>query len=560
MPKAAPESPDPPPLPGWAVAALAVGVGVVAGYGAVVFRAMISAIHDLFFLGQLSVTYDGNLHAPAGPWGAGIILAPVLGALGVAFIVGTFAPEAKGHGVPEVMDAIYCGDGRIRPVVAVAKSIASALSIGSGGSVGREGPIVQIGAAFGSTLGQLIRMPVRQRILLIAAGAGAGIAATFNAPIGGIAFAIELMLPAVGARSLLPVALATAVATGIGRSFFGALPAFHAPGLAAMKPADASLGALPWFLACGLAVGLLAALTTRAIYWFEDRFDALPGNYYTRHMLGMLAVGLVLYAFLTLSTPLFGQPGHYYVEGVGYATILDILRGQLGVPGFLLLLVGAKLLVTCLTLGSGASGGIFSPCLFLGAALGAAFGGLLRALLPGVEVTPEHFALAGMAGMVAGTTGAVVTAIVMVFEMTWNYSAILPVILTAVTAYALRQQLSPASIYTLKLLRRGVVVPQGLQAWTLGTPRAQDVMSGELAGIVVVRDDRIAGVLPDGARYVAVEPQDRLNDVLREMEAASASIALVARSRESASARDLLGVITDREIAARTRAAARLQE
>src|SRR5262249_556466 len=159
-------------------------------------------------------------------WGPLVILVPVLGAIGVAFIVGTFAPEAKGHGVPEVVDAIWYREGRIRPIVTVVKSFASALSIGSGGSGGREGAVVQVGAAFGSTVGQWIPMPTRQRVLLIAAGAGAGIAATFNTPVGGVLFAVELMMPVIRTRSLLAVALATATATAIGRLFFGDQPAF----------------------------------------------------------------------------------------------------------------------------------------------------------------------------------------------------------------------------------------------------------------------------------------------------------------------------------------------
>ena len=566
---------EPLPLAWWGMAALAVTVGVIAGSGAVVFRAMISGFHNLLFLGQLSLTYDANLHTPAAPWGLFVILVPVVGAMGVAFVVGTFAPEAKGHGVPEVMDAIYYREGRIRPVVVVVKSIASALSIGSGGSVGREGPIVQIGAAFGSTLGRIIRMPVRQRIVLVAAGAGGGIAATFNSPLGGMAFAVELMLPAISARSILHVALSTVVATHIGHLFFGRGPSFEVPALAAFRAIDLPFAVMPLFAVCGIAVGLLATLMTRAIYWFEDRFEAMPGTYYTRHGLGMLAVGLIIYGFLTLSSPLFGQPPHYYVEGVGYATILDILRGDLQAPGFLLVLVGAKLLVTCLTLGSGASGGIFSPSLYLGAALGAAVGSLLGWFLPGLEISSVHFALAGMAGMVAGTTGAVLTAIIMLFEMTWNYSVIVPVIITATVAYALRQYLSPASLYTLKLLRRGDVVPQGLQAWILGSRRAQDVMSqhivvsnapspeGPSAVAIVAEEGRIASVvLIDGstAPHVLVEPGDLLVDVLRTMESGQAQVALVVPTRDAAGPRDVVGVITDREVVSLARATARLME
>ncbi|MGO8753120.1 MAG: chloride channel protein [Thermoguttaceae bacterium] len=160
-----------------------------------------------------------------------MIFVPVLGAAGVAFLVGKFAPEAKGHGVPEVMDAIYYNNGIIRPVVALIKSLASALSIGSGGSIGREGPIIQIGASFGSTMGQIIRMPQRQRITLIAAGAGAGIAATFNTPIGGVLFAVEIILHEVSARTLIPLAIATATGTYVGRVSFGPYPSFVIPAL-----------------------------------------------------------------------------------------------------------------------------------------------------------------------------------------------------------------------------------------------------------------------------------------------------------------------------------------
>ncbi len=218
---------------------LAIIVGVVTGFGAVLFRDLIGLIHNILFLGQFVVRYDANLFTPASPWGALVILVPVIGALAVTFLVTNFAPEARGHGVPEVMDAIYYKGGIIRPVVAVVKSLASAISIGSGAAVGREGPIIQIGSALGSTLGQIVRMPAGQRIILVAAGAGAGIAATFNTPIGGVMFAIELMMPEVSVRTFLPVALATGTATFIGRFFFGPQPAFMVPHLVPMST-DAS--------------------------------------------------------------------------------------------------------------------------------------------------------------------------------------------------------------------------------------------------------------------------------------------------------------------------------
>jgi CIC family chloride channel protein len=471
---------EPAPTAGWILLLATLAVGLIAGAGAVVFRDMIGGFHNLLFLGKFSLYYDANIHTALSPWGAWVILVPVAGALGVAFLVKTFAPEAKGHGVPEVMDAIYYHEGKIRPVVAAIKSLASALSIGSGGAVGREGPIIQIGAAFGSMLGQWIPMPVNQRVILIASGAGAGIAATFNTPIGGILFAVELMLPVINVMSLLCVGLATVTATCVGRAAFGVFPSFDVPTLVGSVGSDTPVTALPWFVLLGVVLGIAAWLTTRGIYWFEDWFDRMPGNYYTRHACGMLLVGLMLAGFMTFSSSWFGQPNHYYIEGVGYATIMDILRGGLTAAGFLFLLGAAKLLATCLTLGSGASGGVFSPCLFIGAALGAACGGALNQLFPTLGLNPTQFAIAGMVAMVGGTTGAVLTATVMVFEMTRDYTVILPVILTVTVACAVRHQLLPATIYTLKLIRRGHAVPQGLQTWMGVAQPANEAGSAEI--------------------------------------------------------------------------------
>ena len=211
------------------ISILALVVGVITGFGAVFFRALIALIHNIAFLGTFSIAFDANKFTPPGPWGAWIILVPVIGGLIVTFLVVNFAPEARGHGVPEVLDAIYYKEGKIRPVVAAIKSLASAVSIGTGAAVGREGPIIQIGATLGSSFGQMIQMAPWQRITLVAAGAGAGIAATFNTPIGGVMFAIELMLPELSARTFLPVALATGAATFVGRIFLGLQPAFVVP-------------------------------------------------------------------------------------------------------------------------------------------------------------------------------------------------------------------------------------------------------------------------------------------------------------------------------------------
>ncbi|MFI4875927.1 MAG: chloride channel protein, partial [Blastopirellula sp. JB062] len=221
---------------------LAIAVGTIGGLGAWLFRLLIGVLHNAFFLGELNFVYDANAHTESNPWGPGVILVPVIGAVCVAWLVKTFAPEAKGHGVPEVIDAIHYKQGIIRPIVAVIKSLASAICIGSGGSVGREGPIIQIGSAFGSTLGQAVGVPARQQITLVAAGAAAGIAATFNAPLGGVVFAIELLLVSINVRTLLPVALATVTATYLGRALLGVYPAFH---FAALEVDRFELGS-PW--------------------------------------------------------------------------------------------------------------------------------------------------------------------------------------------------------------------------------------------------------------------------------------------------------------------------
>jgi len=432
-------------------------VGIIAGLGAVAFRALIALFHNLFFYGRVSVVYDTLRHAAESSWGAGVIAVPVAGAVLVAFLVRTFAPEAKGHGVPEVVDAIYYNGGRIRPVVAVIKSLASSISIGSGGSVGREGPIIQIGATFGSVLGQWAKLPEWKRLTLLACGAGAGIAATFNTPIGGILFAVEIMLVEISARSLVPVMIATGAASFIGRLFFGADASFLIPTLTLNSATTTALDVYGAYAVLGVVMGLLAVVYTRSIYAFEDLFDRLPVSYYVRHAFGMLLVGLTMYL-------LYRTLGHYYIQGVGYATIQDILNGGLTVTWILLVLVVAKLLAVSLTLGSGASGGIFSPALFMGATLGAGLVQLGHLAFPGLLVSMAGGAVIGMACMVAASTGAAVTAVVMIFEMTRDYNVIIPLIIAVSIAYAIRRWLLADSIYTLKLTRRGRVIPSSFQS------------------------------------------------------------------------------------------------
>jgi len=283
---------------------IAIAVGIATGFGSILFRGLIGFVHNLFFLGQFSVLYNANIYTPASPWGAFVILVPVIGGMGVVFLVKTFAPEARGHGVPEVMDAIFYKEGRIRPAVVVVKSLASALSIGSGAAVGREGPIIQIGAALGSTIGQIIRMEAWQRITLVAAGAGAGIAATFNTPIGGVMFAIELMLPEISVRTFLPVALATGTATFISRLFLGLRPAFDMPPISAMAENAAPLYILLLYAFLGAMTGVAASGFIRGLHWAEATFERVR-NPYLRHAIGMTLVGTLFYALFRSAVTAF---------------------------------------------------------------------------------------------------------------------------------------------------------------------------------------------------------------------------------------------------------------
>ena len=555
---------------------LSFSVGIIAGVGAWAFRMLIGLVHNVLFLGKFQFFYDANVHTPGNPWGPWVILVPVIGALMVAWLVKTFAPEAKGHGVPEVMDAIYYNDSKIRPVVGLIKAVASAICIGSGGSVGREGPIIQIGASFGSTLGQILRLPPRQIVTLIAAGAAGGIAATFNAPLGGLIFGIELLLVSVNARNVLPVTIASVTATYIGRALLGVEPSFYFPALTPLDLHLSSVWSLLLFIPFGIIMGLVSTLFVRGIYWAEDRFDAMPGNTYTRHLSAMFVVGVMIWLFIRYT-------GYYYVQGVGYATIMDILETVLLDPRLLIILFFCKFVATCLTLGSGGSGGVFSPSLFMGATMGALFGHSTAALLPGIGIDPVDFAIAGMAAGVGSSTGAIITGAVMILEMTQDANVVMPIMITSAFAYGIRKWLSPGSIYTLKLLRRGHIVPEGLQAAMSESMTVRDIMvktyttvDAEAAlkpsetPVLVTSGNTIVGVVPPhigGSRarlivneqYIMTPGKNSVNDLLREMHTTRAKFALVTGTPGSPMPREIIGIVTEREVAGSTMREAELK-
>ena len=438
---------------------LALAVGAGAGGGAVVFRWLIMEFTRLLS-GHSDYSIAGgaaNPHVPAlGRYF--VVLAPVVAGLVYGPLVHVFAREARGHGVPEVMFAVARRGGRIAPQVAAIKALASALCIGGGGSVGREGPIVQIGSALGSTLGSVARVPEARMRVLVACGAAGGIAATFNAPLAGVFFAMELILRDFTAQSFGMVVLASVTSSVIGRRAFGNQPFLHLPAFTVAHPAEYALFAL-----LGLGCGVVGVLFTRVLYLIEDGCDAVwRGPEWARP-----AVGGVLLGGLLLLLP--------QMYGVGYPVLGRGVSGAYAIGLLLALLVG-KIVATSLTIGIGGSGGVFAPSLFIGAMAGAAYGQTLHHLIPGVAGQSGAYALIGMGAVFAGAARAPITAVIIMFELTGDYAIILPLMAAIVLATAVSHFLTSDTIYTLKLRRRGIDIEQNPTASALSSIPVSRVM------------------------------------------------------------------------------------
>jgi CIC family chloride channel protein len=517
---------------------LSAVVGVGGGIGAVVFRWLIGFFHDIFF------GYGNLLFVQLTPYHKYLIpLIPVAGGLLVAPITFRLAREARGHGVPEVMLAVALRGGIIRPFIALAKSIASSICIGSGGSAGREGPIVQIGSALGSTVGQMFKMSGERVKILVGCGAAAGISATFNAPIAGVFFALEIILGDFTMYAFSPVILSAVIATIISRAFLGNFPAFVVPHYELV-----SVWEMPMYVGLGLAAGIFSVLFVKVLYQSEDFFETLKINNYLKPALGGLVLGII---------------GIFYPQifGVGYETITSALHEET-VMWVLFLLVFLKIAATSLTLGSGGSGGVFAPSLFMGAALGGFFGNVVHLAFPAVTATPGAYALVGMSAMVSGTIHAPLTAMLIIFEMTGDYRIILPLMLASMVSTLVANKLMRESIYTMKLSRRGISLKAGKDKTLLEGILVQEVMTktwqalpqnmplsqllqfveqskgdvfpvldlrGELAGILTLQDIRSVmtkKVLEDlvivediiSHDYPTVTPEDNLGTALAKFE------------------------------------------
>ncbi len=434
--------------------ALLVGIG--SGLGAVAFRWLIENVRALAFEGGGGLLRGiGSLH---------LLFIPALGGLIIGPLIYRFAREAKGHGVPEVMEAVALRGGRIRPRVALVKTLASAICIGTGGSVGREGPIAQIGSTIGSTIGQVFKLSSERVRNLVACGAAGGVAATFNAPIAGSLFALEVILGQLHAVYFGAVVISAVTADIVAHFFEGNLRAFSVPNYALISPWELLLYALLGIIAAVLSVGF-----SRLLYFSEDLWESFPFPEYLKPALG----GLMLGALGLLTFKFDGFPR---IFGVGYDTIDQALFGQLAIQVTFSLLF-LKMLATAITLGSGGSGGVFAPSLFMGAMLGETFGLLANQLFPSITAPAGAYALVGMAAFFSGAAHAPVTAILILFEMTGNYQIILPLMLTTVISTLVSRTISRESIYTLKLSRRGTHLEQGQDVDVMQSVTVGEVMT-----------------------------------------------------------------------------------
>lgn len=473
---------------------LAILIGIAGGFGAVFFRWLIETLQDL-------------------SWGAGgsplekfersawylRILIPAAGGLLVGLIVKFLAPEAKGHGVPEVMNAVARLGGVIRPVVAVAKSFASAICIATGGSVGREGPIVQIGSAIGSSLGQLLHLSTHRIRTCVGCGAAAGIAATFNAPIAAAFFASEVILGQFGLGAFGSVVISSVSATVIARTILGDVPAFEIPAYEIVHP-----GELASYAVLGVLAGLVGVLFVQVLHWSEDFFDRIRSiPEFAKPVAGGLGIGLI-----GLLLP--------EVMGVGYDTITDALYGRLAF-GTLALILFVKVVATSFTLGSGGSGGVFAPSLLMGAALGGLVGSLAQTIAPFPIAHPGAYAVVGMGALVAAATHAPITAILIIFELTGDYGVIPGLMVSCILGTILAQRLRKESIYTIKLIRRGIDLHAGQEVNVLRKVLVRDITRPDIETVPLSASvDDIYHRMINSPHYefFVVDEEDRLEGVI----------------------------------------------
>ncbi len=445
---------------------LSIAIGAGTGLAAVFFIKLIYAIQHLSYekLPALLPRLGNVVY----------FIVPVVGGLLVGPLI-LFAKEAKGHGVPEVMQALIIRGGRIRARVAAAKIMASALCIGTGGSAGREGPIVQVGSALGSSIGQVLRLSDDRIRNLVGCGAAAGIAATFNAPIAGVVFAIEVLMGNLQVRSFGNVVIAAVSSSIVSRFFLGTRPAFSVPIHSMVSPVS-----LIFYLLLGLLSALVGIMFIRMLNRAENIFDNwdFPQLFKPAVGAGLLGITGMIFMYLPGSSGIL-MP---YMYGSGFHFIEEVMLEN--VPFWILfLLIFLKPLATSFTLGSGNSGGVFAPSLFIGAMLGGCLGIMLERFFPEVSGGSGAYALVGMAALFGATARAPLTAMLIVFEMSNDYMMILPLMVAGISATYFAQWLHPESIYTLKLAKRGIRFFEGRDMDIMQGVKVEEVMRTRLVTI-----------------------------------------------------------------------------
>lgn len=447
---------------------LAAVVGLVAGGAAWVLVHLIGLLTNLALFHRWGWEVPSFEHLDTGP---SLYVAAVGGALIVALLA-RWAPVIRGHGIPEAMEAVLVRRSRIAPRTAIAKPVSAAVAIGTGGPFGAEGPIIVTGGSIGSLLGQLFHVSPNERKILLACGAGAGMAATFGSPLAAVVLAIELLLFEFTTRAFVPLVVATSVAGAVHAALFGNGPLFTVP-----QHDFAGLGQLPLFALLGGVCGLLAVVVSKGLFVVEAAYRRLPVHDFWHPAIGALG-------FATVGV---FQPR---ALGVGYLAIDDVLAGKLAL-GAMAALGLAKLVAWWLALGSGTSGGTLAPLLLVSSCVGASVGELADRALPGAHVSPAAFALVAMAATFGAATRATFASIVFVFELTRDYDAILPLMLATVLADLVARTLLHESLMTEKLHRRGVRVPTDYHADVLRAARVADVMTRDVITLPVamtVRD------------------------------------------------------------------------
>lgn len=431
---------------------VSVVVGVGTGLGAVVFVWLLRQINLATVWFQ---TWSGEL--------VGLALAMGGAGLLVGYVVNRWAKEAKGHGVPEVMEALALRGGRIRPRVASIKVLASSLTIGTGGSAGREGPIVQVGSALGSTIGQLLHFSAERIGTLVACGAAAGIAATFNAPIAGAIFALEVILGKFTVGYFGAVVISSVAASVVGRIYLSDRPAFTVPAY------PFQFQELPLYALLGVLAALVAVLFIRLLYFMEERFDE-----WRLHPAMKASLGMLLTLGIALLLP------ERQVLGPGLEFIGEAIAEDFSLPlGLMAVLLVTKMLATGFTLGSGNSGGVFAPGLFMGAIVGGMVGSVAHSIWPEVAVNPGAYAIVGMAAVFSGAARAPITAVLIVFEMSNDYKLILPLMLATVLSTLLAENLFRDSIYTLKLRLKGISLQRGRDLDVMQSLQVKEAMTAD---------------------------------------------------------------------------------